>query len=452
MTQFIKRLTLLILLLTPLFVLAEQKVVVVDLMDEVSPATARHMIKGMEYAKSENADLILIHMNTYGGLVADCDTIRARILNSAIPVWVFIDKNAASAGAIISVACDRIYMSPGASMGAATVVNGGNGEALPDKYQSYWRGIIRATAEEKGRDPLIAEKMIDQNLEIEGLSPAGQVITFTPDEAVENGYCEGIRNSVQEVLDEGGFEEAMIMEYKSTFIDMVIEFLLNPLVSGALIMLIVGGVWWEIKTPGVGIPTVVALTAGALYFGPHYMEGLAEYWEIGLFLVGVILLIVEIFITPGFGLPGILGITFMVTGLAVTMVKNVGLDFSAVPGLSILEAFAMVLLALATSILGVIWVVKKFVKVKRLHPIVDTSQQSIEDGYTSLDIKLKDYIGRYGIALTDLKPAGFIEIDGKRLDAMSEGGYLDKGVRIQVIELRSTALVVREATEVKPST
>ena len=273
------------------------------------------------------------------------------------------------------------------------------------------------------------------------------MITFTPDEAMANGYCEGMHTSIQEVLAEGGFENAETLEYTSTFIDQVIELLLTPVVSGALIMLLVGGVWWEIKTPGMGIPTVVALTAGALYFGPHYMEGLAEYWEIGLFLVGVILLVVEIFITPGFGVPGILGITFMVTGLAVTMVKNVGLNFTAVPGIAILEAFAMVLLALATSILGVIWVVKKFIKMKRLHPIVDTSQQNIEEGYTSLDSSLKTYVGLEGKALTDLYPSGFIEVEGKRLDAMSEGGFIEKDTKVQVIELRSTALIVRESRD-----
>lgn len=446
MPNLAKRLTLFSLILFPFLLFAQQKVAVVKLMDEVSPSSARHVIKGMEFAQENEADLILLHMNTYGGLVDDCDTIRARILNSEIPVWVFIDKNAASAGAIISIACDKIFMSPGASMGAATVVNGTTGEALPDKYQSYWRGIVRATAQEKGRDPAIAEKMIDQNLEIEGLSPVGQVITFTPEEAIENGYCEGIRDNVKDVLDQEGYTQAEIISYEGSSVDTVIEFLLNPAVSAILIMLIVGGVWWEIKTPGVGLPAGVAALAAAMYFGPHYMEGLAEYWEIGLFFLGVLLLATEIFVTPGFGVTGALGIGSMVTGLAITMVKNVGMDFTAVAGIDMLSSFALVLLALTTSILGVVWIVKRFVKAKRLHPIVDTTAQRIEEGYTSLDNSFKDLLEREGSALTDLKPAGFIEIDGKRLDAMSEGGYINKGASVKVIELRSTALVVREIT------
>ena len=136
--------------------------------------------------------------------------------------------------------------------------------------------------------------------------------------------------------------------------------------------------------------------------------------------------------------------TLSFAGTPSMMFKQISLSLFPVVGMSFLFGAALVLLAAATTALGVVWIVKRFVKAKSLHPIVDTSSQLIEEGYTSLDNRLKAYLDREGVALTDLKPAGFIEVDGKRLDAMSEGDYIDKGAKVKVIELRSTALVVRQ--------
>jgi len=186
-----------------------------DMKENVAPALWRKTQKAFEMAKSENADMLIIHMNTYGGMVVSADSIRTKILNSEIPVYVFIDNNAASAGALISVACDKIYMRPGANIGAATVVNQ-TGEQMPDKYQSYMRSTMRATAEAQGkdtiingidttykwkRDPAIAEAMVDADLYVEGVSDTGKVVTFTTNEAVKHGFCDGTAESIQEIID-----------------------------------------------------------------------------------------------------------------------------------------------------------------------------------------------------------------------------------------------------------
>src|SRR5690606_8512896 len=188
---------------------------------EITKATWRQTVQAFEAADSLKADVFLIHMNTYGGTVLDADSIRTKILQSPIPVYVFIDNNAASAGALISIACDSIYMRPGGSIGAATVVNQ-TGSALPDKYQSYMRSTMRATAEAHGkdtiitandtifkwrRDPRIAEAMVDPRVFIEGIIDTGKVLTFTPTEAIENGYCEGTAENIQEVLQKVGIED-----------------------------------------------------------------------------------------------------------------------------------------------------------------------------------------------------------------------------------------------------
>lgn len=229
-------------------------------------------------------------MNTYGGMVVYADSLRSMILNSRKPVWVFIDNNAASAGALISIACDRIYMREGANIGAATVVNQ-TGEAMPDKYQSYMRSMIRSTAEAQGRDtlvqgrdtvyrwkrnPHIAEAMVDQSIYIQGITDSGRVVTFTAREAMKYGFCDGMAESVDEVLKKEQVENYTIRSYHPTVTDRIIGFLINPVIQGLLIMVIVGGIYFELQTPGIGFPLAAALTACLLYFAPLYLEGFAR--------------------------------------------------------------------------------------------------------------------------------------------------------------------------------
>ena len=297
-------------------------------------------------------------MNTYGGTVVDADSIRTRILNSKIPVVVFVDNNAASAGALISLACNRIYMRSGASIGAATVVNQ-NGQKMPDKYQSYMRSTMRATAESHGkdtiisgqdttyrwkRDPLIAEAMVDERVFIPGVIDSGKILTFTPAEAMKNGYCEGICESVKEVLKMNGMDNARMVEYKPTKLEQFIGFMVNPVVSGILIMLILGGIYFEMQAPGIGFPLGVAVVSAVLYFSPLYLEGLAANWEILMFIIGLILIALEIFVVPGFGITGISGITLAFSGLVLSLIKNVNFSFDEVQGNELLIALGTVFL------------------------------------------------------------------------------------------------------------
>ncbi|MDE6450935.1 MAG: nodulation protein NfeD, partial [Odoribacter sp.] len=199
----------------------------VDIKSEIGPEVWRLVRKSFDAAEEEGADYMLIHLNTYGGMVVYADSLRSLILNYPRPVWVFIDNNAASAGALISIACDKIYMREGSNIGAATVVNQ-SGEAMPDKYQSYMRSMIRATAQAHGRDtvingrdtvwswkrdPRIAEAMVDENIRIEGVSDSGKVVTFTPHEAIRYGYCDGIAENIEDILHLENIEYYTISEY-----------------------------------------------------------------------------------------------------------------------------------------------------------------------------------------------------------------------------------------------
>ena len=246
-------------------------VFLMDLKAPIDPRTNRYVDLALSQAEDMEAAYVIIEMDTYGGAVTDADDIRTRILEFPVPVWVFINKDAASAGALISIACDSIYMAAGASIGAATVVTP-DGQAAPDKYQSYMRSIMRSTAEATGRDPKIAEAMVDEELEIEGITEEGKVLTFSTSEAITHGFCEGQVKTIQEILEKNQVSEYSTYKFKLGASENFISFFLNPMVSGILIMIILGGIYFELQTPGVGFPLLAALIAAILYFTPYYLN------------------------------------------------------------------------------------------------------------------------------------------------------------------------------------
>ncbi|RRN76168.1 nodulation protein NfeD, partial [Pseudoxanthomonas sp. SGD-10] len=224
---------ILFLLLAYNTVLAQTKVYQFDLKDEINPASWRTTKKAIANAQEFGADVLLINMNTFGGMLDYADSIRTALLETDMKTIVYINNNAASAGALISIACDKIYMHKGASIGAASVVSG-SGEILPEKYQSYMRGLMRTTAESKNRDPKIAEGFVDPDLEIEGIKPKGKVITFTTAEAIANNYCDGEANSHTDIFTKEGIVAPEIQTYTPTVLDHIIGFLLKPAISGIL--------------------------------------------------------------------------------------------------------------------------------------------------------------------------------------------------------------------------
>ncbi len=409
----------------------------------------RQTIKAFAEADALKADVIVLHMNTYGGTVLDADSMRTKVLNSRIPVYVFIDNNAASAGALISIACDSIYMREGANMGAATVVNE-TGQAMPDKYQSYMRSIMRSTAEAQGkdtvfsgndtlikwrRDPKIAEAMVDPSIYIAGIVDSGKVLTMTPTEAIKYGFCEGVRKDVREVIEKAGIKNYEIREYKKSGLDSIIGFLVNPIVSGILIMAMIGGIYFELQTPGIGFPIGLAITAAILYFAPLYLEGLAANWEIIIFIVGFILLAVEILIIPGFGVFGISGIILMVSGLILSLLDNVIFDFGNVEPARISAAIGTVMISILLSFFLSIWASSKLFASRKgifrnfaLHTTIST-----ERSYVGVDQDNESLLGKRGIAQTVLRLSGKISVEGTIYDAMSDGSFIEKGERILVI-------------------
>lgn len=396
---------------------------------DIDPSSQRLVTLGLEKAVAAEADYILLDINTYGGAVNAADSIRSAVLHSDIPVVAYINMQAASAGALISIACDSIYMKTGSSIGAATVVDQA-GQVMPDKYQSFMRGMMRATAQANGRDPHIAESMTD----------TANVLSMTPSEAVAAGYCEGICESEFEVAQKvTGNDEFIIknMEDDMTWLDRLIQFLLNPLLQSIFMMMIIGGIFVEIRTPGIGLPLLTAMVGALLYFAPGYLGHLVSYWEIILFFVGLVLIGVEIFVLPGFGVCGITGIIAVVVSLAFAMVDNAELfhwdgSLNLEP---VLMPLGIVIISASVAIFGSVWLVKKLYATRSFDHIALRQEMKAEEGFTGVVTGLESLVGEIVTVFTDLRPSGKVMTsDGRILEAtLKYGGFASKGESVKVV-------------------
>ncbi len=453
MNRYFLTFTLVMLVLAPASVAEKNLVYKIDIKKEIDRTSQIYLTKGLTEAQKLGADAVLIHLNTYGGLVDAADSMRTAILYNAIPVYVFIDNNAASAGALISIACKQIYMRKGASIGAATVVSQ-TGEAMPDKYQSYMRSMMRATAEAHGcdtiingsdttykwiRDPHIAEAMVDERIIIPNLIDSGKILTFTTDEAMKWGFCEGIAETPGEVITKYlQFDDYEIVSFSPSSVDNLKGFLMNPIFQSILIMIIIGGIYFELQTPGIGFPSAAALIAAILYFAPLYIEGLAANWEILLFVIGLALVVVEIFVFPGFGIAGISGTIFILTGLTLALINNVNFDFEHLENIEIGRALIIVLIGITCGFGSILWLSNRIGAKGLFRAVALTADLEMA---TSSPV-LTSLVGKDGIAATVLRPSGKVDIDGVYYDGISESGFIEKGMKVVVVRFENAQVYV----------
>lgn len=423
-----------------------EKVYIFEINTEIAPPAWRTTKKAFAEAREWNADAIILRLNTYGGQVDMADSIRTKLLRSPVPVYVLIENNAASAGALISIACNKIFMQPGSTIGAATVVDQ-SGKPVPDKYQSYMRSKMRSTAEQRGRNPDIAEAMVDPDKVVEGISKEGKVLTFTTKDAIEHGFCEAELNNVNEVLAFLQIPKAETKTYKPERVDKVINWLINPAISGVLILIIMGGIYFELQTPGLGFPIAAAVAAALLFFAPYYLEGMAENWEILLFIAGIALLAVEVFALPGFGVAGIAGVVLITAGLVLSMVENVGLDFSGVDVGNFTQSLLTVLIALLGSMIMALVVGAKLFNSGALKKIVLNSVQQKEQGFVSNKSVNSSLHKKTGVSTTDLRPGGKVKIEDEYYDAASIEGFIPAGTEVIVVQTDSFQVKVRKAND-----
>lgn len=398
----------------------------------------KYIQRGLALASRNEAAGVVLYIDTFGGLVDAADKIRKNLLDTDLTVISFIDKNAASAGALISIATDSIYMSPGSSIGAATVVDG-SGQYAAEKMQSYMRGLMRSTAEAKNRDPRIAEAMVDESIEIEGIIAEGKLLTLSAEEAVELGLANGSFRTLNEVLRHMEWQDKELLDLQEHWAESVLRFLANPVISSILMLMMLGGLYFELQSPGIGFPGIVSGIGTMLFFAPLYIMGLAQSWEIVLFFIGVVLILIEVFVIPGFGVSGLIGITLVIVSLATSLIGNVGMSFPELHQIS--QAIWTMAITLILGI-GLVASMIRYMPENRLFSkLILTDATDREHGYISSDSK-DALIDMEGVAMTSLRPAGTVLIEEKRIDVVTVGEFIEKGARIKVVNTSGGRVMV----------
>jgi membrane-bound serine protease (ClpP class) len=433
------KLLLTILFISSAFLTAQQnKVYIAYIEDDIDLGLAPYIRRVVSDAEKNNAKAIIFKINTFGGRVDAATQIKDAIIGTDILTVAFINNRAISAGALIAISCNKIIMVPGASIGAATVVDQ-TGEKVGEKYQSYMRSEMRSTAERTGRNTDIAQGMVDERIVVPGLVDSTQLITLTSKEALEYGIADTLLEKIDEVFAYLNFENAERIAETSNWAEKVVRFLNNPIISSMLIMIGFFGLFAEIKSPGWGVPGTAGLIALALFFGSSYILQLASILEILMFIAGVGLLLVEVFVIPGFGIAGIGGILLIIASLFLSLVGgDPFLDFEVV-SMAIIQISVALLLALI-----LIFILARFLpKSSIFKKFILSVEEKTTEGFTSRDSS-SELLGAKGVSLTTLRPAGTAEINSKRIDVVTDSEYIENGKQIEVIKVEGLRVVVRE--------
>lgn len=434
-----KKLFLLITIFSIIENISAQKIYYGNIEGDIDLGLAPYVKRVINEAEKNSASAVIFRINTFGGRVDAATQIKDAILNSKIRTIAFIDKRAISAGALIALSCEKIVMVPGASMGATTVVDQ-SGQKQSEKYQSYMRSEMRATAEKNGRRTDIAQGMVDEKIVVPDLQDdSTKLITLTSEEAYKFKMADTVVTSIDELKNAFGFKNAEIISVTSNWAEDFVRFLTNPIVSSLLIMIGLIGLYTEIKTPGWGLPGTLGLICLALFFGSGYILQLASIIEIIIFVLGLILLLIEIFVIPGFGIFGIIGIALMIAGLFLGLISDFPIVDMNLISLAIIQlAFTFFATAIVIALL-----IKFLPKTNMFNKLILQEKVKEKSGY-AIKEKFIDLIGKEGIALTDLRPSGTALIDGKRIDVVTEGDYITHNTSIIVKSVEDSKIVVGE--------
>jgi membrane-bound serine protease (ClpP class) len=413
-------------------------VYVVSIDDEIDLAMAPYVKRVVSDAEKNKAKAIIFRINTFGGRVDAATQIKDAILNSKVKTVAFIDKRAISAGALIAISCEKIIMTSGASIGASTVVDQ-TGKKQAEKYQSFMRSEMRAAAEKNGRRPEIAEGMVDERIVVEGLVDSTKLITLTTAEAMKFGYSDTTLNSLDEVLSYLKLDDAKINQTGFNVGEEILKFINNPIVSSLLIMIGLVGLFTEVKTPGWGVPGTAGVIALVIFFGAGYILELASAIEILLFVIGFILLIVEIFVTPGFGFISIGGIIFMISGLFLGLIS----DFPVISWIDISNAIIQLALTFVATGIIISLLIKFLPKTEMFSKLVLSKNIDSTSGYISNEPQISELVGKEGKTLTDLRPAGTALINNQKIDVVSESEFVIRNSSVIVVKVEGSKVVVR---------
>lgn len=419
----------------------EKKVYVAEITGEVDLGMAPYVRRVLADAKENRASAVLLHVNTFGGRVDVATEIRDALINSSVPVAAFVDTRAISAGALITLAAGKIVMAPGGTIGAATPVDG-SGVKASEKVVSYMRSEMRATAERNGRDPHIAEAMVDETIMIpdSSIKKHGQLLSLTTEEAVRLGYCDAVASRMEDAITKLGYGGATVIRTEFSWGESLVRFLTTPVMSSILIMLGLGGIFYSVKTGHVGMMSGLGVISISLFFGAQYLADLATFVEVLMFVAGIALLVLEIFVIPGFGVAGISGAVLIVASLFLSLVSNLNILSS--------DSITAPLYTLAASFIGltilVVLMFRYLPKSSAFNRFILTTAQTSTAGYVSAP-DYAELLGFQGAALTTLRPAGVAQIGADRYDVITEGEYIPAGESVTVVHVEGRKIVVRKA-------
>ncbi|MGH8639437.1 MAG: NfeD family protein [Burkholderiales bacterium] len=404
---------------------------------------APYVQRVLDEATAAKADAVVLEINTFGGRVDAAVQIRDALLNSRVRTIAFVNKRAISAGALISLAAEDLVMAGGSTIGAATPVQAGQpGEAakpVGEKTVSYVRKEFRATAESRKRPLLLAEAMVDPDVEIPGIIEKGKLLTLTTDEALEHKLADLRADTLEEALRSLGLGGAELRHASLNWAENVVRFLTHPVVSSLLITIAMIGIIVEIRTPGFGIPGALGIASLACFLWGHWLVQLVGWEEVLLVLAGILLLALEAFVIPGFGIAGVLGILAVIGGLVLSM-----LGAGDAPRFILLTA-ARVVFALIFALAGSLLLLRYLPRLPFGRQLVLQAGLDTGSGYVSTPAGDLRWQGRSGRASSALRPAGIAEIDGERVDVVSEGGFIDAGEPIEVTRVDGNRIVVRRS-------
>ena len=402
---------------------------------------APFIARSLREARDAGARAVILELETPGGRVDAAQQIVDAIKDAGLPVYAYVNRRAFSAGAMIALATDHIYMAPSAVMGAATPVLG-DGQKASEKIVSAMRSEMRALAEDRGLDARIAEAMVDEDIEIDGVVEAGKLLTLTTEEAERVGFATPIEDW-EALVAELGLAAAPVAPMETNWAEAVVRFLTHPLVSPLLLSLGVIGIFIEIKTPAFGLAGAAGLTSLAAFFGAHYLVGLAGMEELILVAAGVILLAIEVFVVPGFGVPGVLGLLALGAGTYLSLVSHLATAAELSTAAVVLSLAGLVVIAAGYGLLRHLPRSGRFAR----SGILLGDATTRETGYLSSAVRA-ELVGATGVTLTDLRPAGAARIGEERIDVVADSSWIPAGTPVRVVRAEGYRHVVQpiEAT------
>lgn len=395
-------------------------------------------------AVEERADAVVLEIDTFGGRVDAAVAIRDALLESKVTTVAFVNKRAISAGALIALAAEKIVVARGATLGAATPVELGQpgepAKAVGEKTVSYVRKEFRATADARGRPGLIAEAMVDADVEIEGLIEKGKLLTLTTEEALEHGVADFEANDLAALLAELGLAGAEVRRENENWAEHLVRWLTHPIVSSLLITLGLLGLIVEIRTPGFGVPGLVGILCLAAFFWGHWLVELVGWEQLALLVIGLVLIALEVFALPGFGIAGIAGIVALVAALSTSL-------FGAGASLRMIAlSLSRVLISTALAAVAFLVLLRFLPRLPGGRKLVLASALTGDGRAAATTVPA----GTAGSALTPLRPAGIALIAGRRVDVVSEGEFIEPGQAIEVVRDEGLRVVVQPRRSGEP--